>query len=495
MRASRYTAAVAAGLARQTLRARLTALLVTLLLVGCAAAGIATSVALHSFLLQRLDQQLSQAGSRYATALEHDDRDADNANPATSTVGQPVGTLGARLLNGSVTSVGVISATSDPVPLVAADRAVLAGLTPSRRNRTVTLPALGRYRIEVAAGRDGDVLVTGLPLRSLEETLHHAELAEAIVFLAVVAGIGVIGGLAVRWSLRPLERVAATALRVSELPLATGDGRLPERVPPAHPRTEVGQVSTAVNHMLERVEDGLLERRRSEDRLRRFVADASHELRTPLAVVRSHSELIQRSVDDVPEEVLQSLQRIESETTRMSRLVDDLLLLARLDSGQPLRREPVDLTLLAIDTVTDARVAGPEHRWSLDLPDEPVIVTGDDHRLQQVLVNLLANVRAHTPEGTNVTVAVTPSGQDVVEVSVTDNGPGIPPTLLPRVRERFVRGDGARSRSQGSSGLGLAIVTSVVAAHHGSIDITSEPGNTRVTIRLPASESESVAAS
>jgi two-component system OmpR family sensor kinase len=339
--------------------------------------------------------------------------------------------------------------------------------------------------VNVTRGQDGDLLVTGLPQHPVDETLHHVVLAEVVTFLVVVATVGLIGAVAVRRSLRPLARVASTALRVSELPLASGDVALPERVPLMDERTEVGQVSVAVNHMLERIESALTERHGSEDRLRQFIADASHELRTPLAVIRSHAELIEQEQADLPDPVRNSLQRIESEAQRVGRLVDDLLLLARLDSGRPLQREQVDLSRLAIDSITDARVAGSDHRWELDLPVQPVILTGDEHRLHQVLVNLLANARSHTPAGTTVTLTVTPTSDAAIEVSVHDDGPGIPPALLPRVQQRFVRGDGARSRGTGSTGLGLAIVAGVASAHGGTVEITSHPGDTRVTVRLP----------
>jgi two-component system OmpR family sensor kinase len=211
-----------------------------------------------------------------------------------------------------------VAASSTPLPISAADRAKVAALTPAGHNRTIELPHLGECRVKVSSGQDGDVLVTGLAQQPVDETLRHVILAETLTFLIVVATVGLIGAIAVRRSLRPLARVASTALRVSELPLAKGAVDLPERVPTTDERTEVGQVSAAVNHMLERIEAALTERRRSEDRLRQFVADASHELRTPLAVVRSHAELITQEATELSEEMRSSLQRIGSETGRMS---------------------------------------------------------------------------------------------------------------------------------------------------------------------------------
>jgi two-component system OmpR family sensor kinase len=300
-----------------------------------------------------------------------------------------------------------------------------------------------------------------------------------------VAIIGLAGGFAVRWSLRPLARVTSTALRVSELPLATGDGRVNERVAAANPHSEAGQVAVAVNHMLDRVENALTERQLSEDRLRRFAADASHELRTPLAVVRSHAELIEGESERLSPSGRQSLLRISAASVRMSRLVDDLLLLARLDAGRPLDRHPVDLSRLAIDAVTDARAAGPDHRWSLDLPATPVRCLGDEHRLQQVIANLLANARLHTPAGTSVRLTVRQPAWQASVIEVADNGPGISADLLPRVTERFARGDSARGRESGGTGLGLAIVSAVIAAHRGRVEILRGHPGTVVQITLP----------
>jgi two-component system OmpR family sensor kinase len=260
--------------------------------------------------------------------------------------------------------------------------------------------------------------------------------------------------------------------------------------------------------MLFHVERALGRRAASEARLRRFAADASHELRTPLSAIRGYAELALRHPGPVPEDVTHALRRVGSESARMSVLVDDLLLLARLDAGRPLEREPVDLSRLAIETTSDARVARGDHRWRLELPDEPVLVEGDEHRLHQVLANLLSNAGKHTPPGSTVSVAlalgdapsggappdagvqrgVVPAGPRV-ELSITDDGPGIPPELLPELFERFTRGEAGRARDASaagkSTGLGLAIVDAVVAAHGGAIMVTSRQGMTRFAILLP----------
>ena len=298
-----------------------------------------------------------------------------------------------------------------------------------------------------------------------------------VVLLAVLLGTGWVG-----LSLRPLRRVAATASRITQLPLASGEVTFLERVPDVDPRTEVGQVGSAFNRMLGHVESALARRAASEARLRRFASDASHELRTPLAAIRGYAELARRH----PQDAAHALGRVESETARMSMLVDELLLLARLDAGRPLARHPVDLTRLAVTVTSDARVVSSTHRWQLELPDEPVMVAGDEPRLHQALANLISNAAKHTPPGTTVTVTLAPGpAPGTIEMSVTDNGPGIPAELQPSVFERFVRGDPSRSRTSGSTGLGLAISEAVTTAHGGTVSVTSRPGHTRFAITLP----------
>lgn len=466
---------------RLTLRARLTLLLVSMVLLACAIVGVVTGVVISRFLNSRLDHDLELAGSRYAISLEHNDHDDDN-DPETATVGQAVGTLGARLLGGKLTAVGVIAAGRTPVPVSGAARqAIIDVAATGVTTATVDLPGLGTYRVLVARGNDGDELITGLPQEQVEDTLEVVAWTEIVVFLLVAVMVGVLGGLAVRRSLRPLRRVASTALRISELPLAAGEVALAERVRGADLPTEVGQVASAVNLMLAHVETALSQRQESENRLRQFVADASHELRTPLAIVRSHTELLELETNHVSAGVRAALRSIDSGTRRMARLVDDLLLLARLDSGAPLEHAPVDLTLLVLEAVSDARTLAAAHRWSLDLPETPVMVDGDHDRLAQVVVNVLTNARVHTPAGTGVSVQL--SAGAFVRLEIVDDGPGIPPELLPRVFERFA--SGKHSSATGGSGLGLSIVAGVVHAHGGELAVDSRPGRTSVRISLP----------
>lgn len=466
----------------RTLRARLTAGLLVLLALSCLAVGIATATALDRFLMGRLDEQLTASGGRFPASLEHERRhDADNG---PDTRGQAPGTFGARLFRRTVTEAAVVRDSSDvPVPLDAADRRALAALPPDGRARSLDLSALAEYRMMALRGDDGDVLVTGLPLRPAEETLRRVILVEAIVFAAVLAAAGIAAAAWVGLALRPLRRVAATASRVTELPLASGEVAMPERVPDTDPRTEVGQVGAALNRMLGHVENALARRHASEERLRRFAADASHELRTPVAAIRGHAELALRTTEPVPPEVRHALGRIEAESVRMSELVDDLLLLARLDAGRPLETDQVDLTRIVLDATADARAAGPRHRWELVLPEEPVTVTGDARRLHQLVANLLANARAHTPPGTHVTVRLADRG-DAVLLDVEDDGPGIPAGLREEIFQRFVRADQSRSRSAGGTGLGLAIVQAVAAAHGGRAELV-EAQHTLFRVTFP----------
>ncbi|MEV5279627.1 HAMP domain-containing sensor histidine kinase [Streptomyces sp. NPDC051994] len=468
----------------RTLRARLTAGLVLLLALACLAVGVTSVLALEGFLVSRLDQQLSASGGRFAASLEHDEKpDADNA---PDTRGQSNGTFGARLLGGETTQAAVVHAQTDAaVPLSARDRAALAAVPVDGRGYDIRLSTLHRYRVVAVSGDDGDVLITGLPLEPVEETVHRLEIVEAVVFGATLAATGIAGALWVRLSLRPLRRVAATATEVTRLPLASGEIAMPEPVPDTDARTEVGQVGAALNHMLGHVGDALARRQAGEERLRLFAADASHELRTPVATVRAHAELALRHRGPVPGEVRHALERIQSETQRMTGLVDDLLLLARLDAGRPLARQPVDLTRIALDAIGDAQAASPGHRWLLDLPEEPVTVTGDEHRLHQVVANLLANARTHTPPGTEVTLGLAEIPSGATELSVTDTGPGISEELLPEVFQRFTRADHNRARAAGGTGLGLAIVSAVVQAHGGTVDVASRPGRTVFRVILP----------
>jgi two-component system, OmpR family, sensor kinase len=486
-------------LAGRTLRSRLIAGLLALLAVACAAVGLVTYVALHDSLLTQLDQQLVTASMRYEFCMGHPPPGdgGQPGQPATASSAEDCAqqqgsqTFSAQISNGIVTDSYLASTVDDgKCTLSTADQALLTALPVGHGPYTSELSTLGDYRLLAVPGNTaGTVYVTGLPLAQVDQTMRQVLVIEAVVFAAVLLLTGVLGTGFVRLSLRPLRRVAATAARVTELPLASGEVTLPERVPDVDPHTEVGQVGSAFNRMLGHVESALARRAASESRLRRFAADASHELRTPLAAIRGYAELARRHPGPIPGDIAHALSRVESESARMTVLVDELLLLAQLDAGRPLAKEPVDLTRLAIDAASDARAASGDHRWLLELPDEPVQVLGDEHRLHQVVANLMSNAAKHTPAGTAVTVAIT-TGESppLARLSVTDDGPGIPEELQATLFERFVRGDSARSSGGASTGLGLAIVQAVTTAHGGRVSMTSQPGQTSFVITLPRLE-------
>ena len=474
-------------LAGWSLRTRLVVTLVTLLAVVSLAIGGLTTVALRHFLISRVDEQLMpMSAGRAGAPWEPGPGPGPGPWPDVRVPrGFPNGTISAQVVDGRVTEAWTLVDRQEqavPVDEVAA----LAGVPADGHPHSRDLGDRGSYRLVARQSATGTVRVLGIPLAGVQETVWWMVAAQAPVTAAGLLVAGTAGALIVRATLRPLRRVAATAGRVSELRLDRGEVALSERVPAADtdPRTEVGQVGSALNRMLGHVAAALAARQASETRVRQFVADASHELRTPLAAIRGYSEVARRGRDQVPPDVAHALRRVESESTRMTSLVDDLLLLARLDSGRPLAVEPVDLTALVVDAVSDAHVAGPEHRWQLDLPDEVIRVPGDPARLHQVLANLLANARVHTPPGSTVTTSLRLTG-GAAEISVADNGPGVPPELRAEVFERFARGDSSRSRAHGSTGLGLSIVAAVVEAHHGTVSLDTRPGRTVFTVRLP----------
>ncbi|WP_370935579.1 sensor histidine kinase [Amycolatopsis sp. cg13] len=471
---------------RRSLRTKLTVSVVILLSLVCLTIGVISEFALRAFLLTQTDTQLSAATARALDFATHPGPPGNERNPLDAP-GQGAGTVTAHLdSDGEDGTGGWLSPHGQRITLTPDELTALQNPPTTGRPYTRTLGTLGDYRLTAIPIPDG-IVITGVPLAPMQQTLLTVGLILFGVAAAGVTGAAFLGAFAVRRTLRPLERVAETASRVSELPLDRGDVDLSVRVPAqdTDPRTEVGQVGAALNHMLGHISSALEARHASELRVRRFVADASHELRTPLAAIRGYAELAGRSDSHAPPDVAHSMTRIESEADRMTALVEDLLLLARLDAGRPLDVAEVDLTRLVADAVSDAHVAGPHHVWQLALPDEPILVLGDVQRLHQVLANLLANARVHTPPGSTVITALTRSADGSAVVTVTDDGPGIPPELQPAVFERFARGDSSRSRAAGSTGLGLAIVSAVLTAHHGTIAMHSRPGQTSFAVRLP----------
>jgi two-component system OmpR family sensor kinase len=469
----------------------LVASLVALLAVLSAIVGVASVITMRHVMTGQLDKQLVAADLRahngYNGGGPPGDHNGDHM-PLAQLPGQPAGTINMTTLGGTVIQANYTDSSGNALTVPAKDKAVLSKVPVDGEPHTVDLPDLGSYRVLARTDTDGDqsVITTALPMHDVNAAVYRLS---AVITIVAVVGLllaALLGLLIVRLTLRPLRRVAATASRVAELPLDKGDVALAVRVPDEdiEPRTEVGQVGAALNRMLGHVSRALTARQQSESKVRQFVADASHELRTPLAAIRGYAELTRRTRKDLPPDISYAMDRVESEATRMSGLVDDLLLLARLDQGRPVEREDVDLTALLVDVVSDAHVAGPDHPLELDLPDEPITVSGDNFRLHQVVANLLTNARMHTPAGTHVAVRLA-RVDGRARITVTDDGPGIPASLLPSVFDRFARGDDSRSRAAGSTGLGLAIVSSVVAAHGGVVRVQSTPGCTEFTVDLP----------
>jgi two-component system OmpR family sensor kinase len=488
-----------------TLRARLIASLVAVLTAVCLVVGGVTVLALRSYLVGQLDDRLTAASHRSASFQGNPSSPGTGAGPVEGdgdgrggglppgllAPGQGAGTFAAQIVNGTIQTAGTLNESGERIPLTsAAASAALVKLKADDHPRTVTIPGLGDYRVIVVNDAAHDsTLVTGLPMSQVSSTVYRLALTITLVALGGLVAAAFVVLFVVRLSLRPLRRVASAARKVAELRLDTGEVEVPVRVSArdTDPRTEVGQVGSALNHMIGHVESALTARQASEMKVRHFVADASHELRTPLAAIRGYAELTRPQRDDAPPQMAHAMERVESAAERMTTLVEDLLLLARLDTGRSLETEPVDLSELVVGAVSDAHAAAPDHTWQLDLPEEPVQIDGDRLQLHQVVANLLANARTHTAPGTVVSVSLRQidANGGGVEVAVHDNGPGIPEALRPNVFERFARGDTSRSRAAGSSGLGLAIVSSVVAAHHGRVALSSVPGDTRFTVWLP----------
>ena len=476
-----------------SLTSRLVVTSVLIVLLVTAIIGTATTLAVRAYLTDQLDQDVRNTLASLRFRLQGPEGVPGPATGAGSGNGRP-GTLQA-MWSDDGQQTGQVSAqrTTGRVLTLRLSDAALAELadlpaTGEREARTVDLEGVGSYRVMVE-GLDGTyTIATGLPTDEVDAAVANVLWWE--VLLALFATAAAAGGalVVVRRQLRPLREVAATAHTVAALPLESGQGDIAERVPDhlTDERTEVGQVGAALNTLLAHVETSLAARHRSEQQVRQFVADAGHELRSPLATIAGYTELARRRPEDAAA-IGTALDKVEEESGRMTSLVEDLLLLARLDAGRPLDRAPVDLTRLLLEAVSDARVVAPDHRWRLDVPDDavdtPYDVPGDELRLHQVATNLLGNARRHTPAGTTVTVTVRRDG-----FGVHDDGPGFPPELVEHAFERFARGDAARTRgAEVGVGLGLALVQAIVTAHGGSVTLASAPGDTTFDVLLPGS--------
>jgi two-component system OmpR family sensor kinase len=506
------------------LRTRLVLVAMALLVAICGAIGLSSYASMDSFLTRQLDTQLAQASDRA--------RDFGRPSPGNSggrpdpleARGQGIGTLNARILDGAVSSARFLAGDASLKSLTSEDSQVLLALTPNGTPVDRTLSA-GAYRLTAVQAPYGDIIVTGLPLAEKQNTLSSLVWTMVVVSAGGLVLIGLAGTVLIRRTMKPLEQLSEVATKVSRLPLDAGEVALAVRVPAsaAHPGTEVGSVGYALNQMLDNVSHALEARQHSEMKVRQFVADASHELRTPLTAIRGYTELMRMTEHFTPDGE-KSLARVQSQSERMTALVEDLLLLARLDEGQPLKLSDVDLTQLAIETVSDEKVMAPDHVWRLELPEEPVVVRGDSTQLHQVLANLLSNARKHTAPGTTVVTGVMRSADGSAVVTVTDSGDGIPAEFLSKVFSRFARADAARKNpavttpapggagrsagtamtggggaqtiapaptAEGTSGLGLSIVQSILEAHGGTVEVTSRPGRTEFAVRLPGGPRES----
>lgn len=419
---------------------------------------------------------------------------AGSMKPLTQLIGQAPGNVVALVQDGRVVDSALfLDGEARPAPTDAlAD--IAAQSWENTGPRTIELPGLGDYLMDGRPGDPGEYFVNGVSLRPTQQAVARETLVVAVMTSLAVL-LTALGTLAmVRFALRPLSRVAETAAEVATLPLDREHYAITPRVAEkdTDPRTEVGLVGDTLNRLLANVERALSEVAASDRRMRQFITDASHELRTPLAAIQGYAELTRQDSSVLPEVTEFSLARIEAEAHRMNSLVADLLLLARLDEGQDIDSADVDLVDVAADAVNDAAVSAPSHRWLSPVPGQSVWVSADRAKLHQLIANLLSNARVHTTVGTTVTTGIATGHADdgtaFAELTVTDDGPGIPSEVLPHLFERFVRADESRSSEAGSFGLGLAIVASIVEAHHGSIDAECGGGRTTFRVRLPMIE-------
>jgi two-component system OmpR family sensor kinase len=456
-------------LGRLSLRARLVLGVIVLGAAGLAVADVATYASLRSFLLERTDRSLADSQQGVERAFHGRRCPGGGRGPGP----RPGDVVQIRDFEGNVvcSQQGAGYGETSPPPLLpdTIPTPVSDGGSPQAVSFTVPAQEGGeRYRVRaVTDPRSGATLVVATSLSDVDSTLRRLSIVMLLVTAAVLAALAALGLWVVRLGLRPLDAIGATAGAI-----AAGD--LSQRVARAEPHTEVGRLGLALNAMLGQIETAFEARRASEQRLRRFVADASHELRTPLAAVRAYAELFTRGADRRPDDLARSMTGIGRESERMSLLVDDLLLLARLDEGRPLEREPVQLDEVVGEAVETARTVEPER--PVDFAAEPAKVVGDRERLRQIVDNLLGNVRAHTPPRAPVRVSVgTLDGSAVI--AVEDSGPGLSADETEQVFERFYRSDRSRSRASGGVGLGLSLVAAVAEAHGGGVAARSEPGS------------------
>jgi two-component system OmpR family sensor kinase len=454
-----------------SLRAKLVASFTLLLLVVIAAVGLVASGSIRTILTAQVDDDLRRFVERGPAPEPFE-------GPRPEPSGEPfLRPFAEVILDGSgevlLSEPSGFADNPDPLPDVTA----LSERTGSGLTYLDAVDDSLEYRVAVRELSNGAVLVLAAPLRNV------ATATASLVRTLLLAGGGVllIGATATWWTVRrgmaPVDEMVQTAEAIA-------DGDLTSRVVPGHPRTELGRLGASLNEMLSTIEHAVATEREGKDRLRRFAADASHELRTPLATISGYAELHRRGGLADPGDAERAWERIESESARMRRLVEDLLMLARLDQTQPVDRTPFDLAGVVRDVVADQAAMDPTRTYSVEAPRAAELL-GDEQRITQVVTNLVTNARFHTPEGANVAVHLS-ADRSSVRLVVADDGPGFPDGALDRVFERFYRADPSRSRRSGGSGLGLAIVEAIVRAHGGTVTAANaEEGGARVAIVLP----------
>jgi two-component system, OmpR family, sensor kinase len=487
-----------------SLRARVLASVLVLAAAGLVALAAVTYAEQSSFLQGRIDQEVKAAAPAISQALDRDgfkppggpavasgaNNDSDNnderndqgngaqANPNGPQSNLPPGTYGER----KTSSGASIGATFFSFIETRPPRPVIPKHVPIEKVFTVgSVGSSGlHYRVYVSHDpEDSGLTLVAVPLREVSDTLNRLLLVEGLVILGVLLALAASASFVVRLGLRPLDRMEISAGQIA-------GGDLSHRVSPATSRTEVGRLGLALNAMLDRLEEAFAARTRSEERLRRFLADASHELRTPLASIRGYAELFRMGATEDRAGTEMAMRRIEDESKRMGVLVEDLLTLARLDEEPELKSDPVDLALLARDAVVDARATAPDRTIEL-VCEDPAVVCGDAHQLRQVLANLTRNALVHTPPGTPIDVSVQ-QDEKTATIAVRDHGPGLPESAEENLFDRFWRAEGGRERGKAGAGLGLSIALGVVEAHHGQISAHNAPGGGAMfVVRLPKS--------
>jgi two-component system OmpR family sensor kinase len=456
-----------------SLRARLLIGLVALVAIGLGVTAVVTYEAERSFLLTRVGQQVGASRIRVAVALglihpggstaAHLPAAARGSAPSTF---QTSGTYGVVLdQSGKVLARRSFTYGEAPPSPPALPHKLPISQFRSRRFHLFTVNSAAgsslRYRAAAFSISGGRVLVVAVPLRDVAQTLQRLIVVEALVGAAVIVALVALGWIVIGVGLRPLVRMGRVAREIAH-------GDLSRRVSPANDRTEVGRLGTSLNDMLVQIEQAFADRGASEDRLRRFLSDASHELRTPLASIRGYAELFRIGAASDPAELERAMGRIEAEATRMGVLVENLLLLARLEELPEAPLVPVDLRELAEHAAQDTRAAAPDRAVVLHASD-PVLVRADPEQLLQVVANLTRNAVIHTPPQTAIEISISREGEKAV-LEVRDHGPGLPADGGEHLFERFWRTEGGRSRGRGGAGLGLAIVKAIVESHHGEVD-------------------------